>query len=56
MDEPGWFCRISRQLGLDPRVVRRHLTSLVESGRLRVRNLGTIKLYEKNIRKTKKSP
>ena len=54
LDEPCWFCRISRQLGLDPRVVRRHLTSLVETGRVQVRNLGTMKLYEKTS-KTKKS-
>ncbi len=47
LSEPSWFCRISRQVEWDRRVVRRHLTNLIESGKVRVRNMGTIKLYER---------
>jgi len=50
LNEPSWFCKISRQVRWDRRVVRRHLTNLIDHGEIQVRNFGTVKLYKKKVR------
>jgi hypothetical protein len=47
---PLWFCRLSRVVREDRRVVRRHLIKLLEKKRVRIETFGGVVFYKRTDR------
>jgi predicted ArsR family transcriptional regulator len=47
LSRPLWLCRLARYVDAHPSAVRYHLQRLIARGRVRVKEFGDMKFYER---------